>query len=233
MKDPEGVPLPWPIIQNLVDQKIEHILNATEASSWQGYLTGKGNFRYEVATIKPYKGNRSGEKPFWHPAIFNYLRDEQNCRVVEGHEADDQIAIDYEKDCIIASRDKDLKQIPGWHYSWEVGLQKEKPPYYIDELNGLLNFYSQCLTGDVADNIPGLYGVGFRSAAVNRVLTAKDELSAFREIKEQYELRFGSYWDMFLCENGTLLWLLRYPGDKWYDRQKELQRKLTEAGQDG
>lgn len=222
MKDPDGYPLPWPIIKKLVDNKIYDILKETQATSWQGYLTGKGNFRYEIATIRPYKGTRGGEKPFWHPAIFNYLRDERNCKVVQGYEADDQIAIDYEEDCIISSRDKDLEQIPGWHYSWSAGKQKEKPPYFVTEIQGLRSFYCQCLTGDVADNIPGLYGVGDLSASVKRIKKATTEEAMFAEVREQYELRFGSYWDMFLYENGTLLWLLRGKGDRWYDRQKRL-----------
>lgn len=230
MRNPDGNPLPWPLIQKLVDNKIQDIQQACEATSWQGYLTGEGNFRYDIATIQPYKGNRSAtEKPFWKEAIFNYLRDERNCQVVKGYEADDQIAIDYEEDCIICSRDKDLKQIPGWHYGWAAGKQKEKAPYFVTEIQGVRNFYSQLLTGDVADNILGLFGVGENAASVKRLQTFTTEQECFQEIKLQYQLRFGSYWDMFLCENGTLLWLLRYKGDKWYDRQKELLRQFREA----
>ena len=48
----------------------------------------------------------------------------------------------------------------------------------------------------------------------------------FQEVKVQYELRFGSYWDMFMCENGRLLWLLRHEDDDWYRRQKELSEAL-------
>lgn len=226
MKPDTNVPLPWGIIKNLIDERIELIQERTKAESWQGYLTGKDNFRYKVATIQPYKEGR-GEKPFWYEGIRQYLIENRNVIVVNGYEADDALAINGgSQDAVICSRDKDLRQVPGWHYSWEAGLSKERPMYWISELDGYRNFFVQCLIGDPVDSIPGLYQVGEKAACVQRVEAASTELEMFQEVKTQYQQRFGSYWDMFLCENGRLLWMLRTEDDDWWKRQKEFTKEL-------
>ena len=59
------------------------------------YLTGKGNFRKDIAVTAPYKGNRKDkEKPVHLEAIRQYLIDDWSAIVTEGEEADDLIAID-------------------------------------------------------------------------------------------------------------------------------------------
>ena len=243
-KDDEGHPLAWPLVVSRVDSRIEQILDSVEAETWQGYITGSGNFRDGIATILPYKGNRNrGDRPFWYSDVQRYLLVTRRAELVVGCEADDRVSI-AQSECgdssIICSRDKDLLMVPGWHYVWNFEnskdteyvdvaklvfphlKKKDRYPFYVEELDGLRLFYSQLLCGDSADNILGLYGVGPKSAAVKRVLEAEDELSMFKEVKEQYELRFGSYWSMFMCENGRLLWMKRNDNDDWYERQKKL-----------
>ncbi len=226
---PDRVPLPWPIIKRLVDERIFSILNAVKAETWQGYLTGKGNFRFDVATIRPYKEHR-GKKPFWYQGIRNYLHQQRNVHIVSGYEADDAMSICLTRSSgtdIICTRDKDLRQVSGYHYGWASGKQPERPIHWISELDGWKSFCCQCLTGDPVDNIPGLYNVGKKSAAVQRVQAASTELECFSVVKLEYEKRFGTYWDMFLCENGRLLWMLRSEDDDWYPRQKEYTEKLN------
>lgn len=227
-KDDEGFPLKWPLVQSRVDERIWGILDSVEAEGWQGYLTGKENFREKIATIQPYKGHRNrGERPFWYSAIYSYLSRDRGAIVVDRMEADDALAIRANLDpdsVIICSRDKDLLMVPGWHYQWPSWKQEEQHPFFVTELEGLRFFYTQLLIGDSADNILGLYGVGKKSASVKRVQEAETELQMFEEVKEQYRLRFGSYWDMFMCETGRLLWMKRTLEDDWYNRQKELNR---------
>ena len=112
-------------------------------------------------------------------------------------------------DTVICSRDKDLHMIPGWHYTWSAGAQKEKPLWWQDETGALRCFYRQLLTGDSTDNIPGLYGVGPSSSCVKRIGTLNNELDMFRTCYEEYEKRFGSYAEQFIKENADLLWILR------------------------
>jgi len=237
------LPLQWPLVQARIDSRIQQILTEVEADTWQGYLTGPGNFRDEVATIKPCKGTRKrNERPFWYPAVVNYLANDRGAMVISGMEADDAIVIEAQDDpnVVMCSRDKDLMMAEGWHYMWKFFNSKdskssclshrfwpelkkaEQKPIYVDNLTGFKFFCAQCLTGDTADNIPGLYNVGIKSTAIDKVIASSTELEAFSIVKEQYELRFGSYWDMFLAENGTLLWMKRSEEDSWYNRQKKL-----------
>ncbi|MEI2422715.1 hypothetical protein V6O07_20725, partial [Arthrospira platensis SPKY2] len=106
----------------------------------------------------------------------------------------------------------DLKMVPGWHYRWDTSTLKEIPPLQISEEEGLKWFYTQMLTGDPTDNIPGLYMVG--PVKAKKLLEGLTEpLSLYSTVQKEYELRFGSYWRMFMHENARLLWMLRTPTD--------------------
>lgn len=233
-KGEDGEPAPWPFIISRMDAQINNILEAVGATSHQLYVTGPGNFREEVATIKPYKGQRPTEKPYWHEHLKSFLLEHRDAVLVEGMEADDAVGIDQFKDLpgdkmveatVICSQDKDLHMIPGWHYSWPVGNRPAKELWWQDETQALRCFYSQLLTGDSVDNIPGLFGVGKSSTLVKRLADITDELDMYIHVREAYEKRFGSYWNQFLIENARLLWILREEGEDVADRLKELERE--------
>ena len=224
-KDEDGQPLSWPLVQARVDSRIEGIIEATGAKTYQIYLTSedKSNFRYEIASIRPYKGRRATEKPHWYQGIREFLVAHRGAQEVSGIEADDAISIEGWKDwgyksvhsIVICSRDKDLDMIPGWHYSWGAGKQKEKELWWQDELSGIKCFYNQLLTGDGVDNIPGLYGVGKSSTFLDRINDCSSELAMHAIVLSEYVKRFGSYAEQFLLENARLLWLLQYEGQEW------------------
>lgn len=218
--DEESNPLPWSIIKSRLNARIEGILSAVKAESWQGYLTGKNNFRDKVATILPYKGpRRLKERPFWYDEIRDYLISQRMAILVDGMEADDAIAIASSTDgTIVCSKDKDFRQLPGWIHSWSHKPDHPGLIEYIEPVLGSRNFYAQLLTGDASDNILGLYGVGSSSKLLSNIHAMDDELDMLAYVKEQYEKRFGSYWYKFLEENGTLLWLLRTPDDEYKTR---------------
>jgi len=165
------------------------------------YLTGGGNFRDEVAVTKPYKGK----------------------------EADDAMSIEQMKEwgtvnatTVICTRDKDLRMIPGWHYGWEHGLQPEFFKQWVDEFGtleynsdknkitgtGMLFFYSQLITGDTVDNIPGLPKKGPKAAWV-ALQEATTEREAFESCVELYKEVMGDDWETYLLEMGQLLWMCR------------------------
>lgn len=129
----------------------------------QFYISGKDNFREKLATIQPYKGNRSPfSKPRHYSNIRKWLVERYKAMVVDGQEADDEVGIvatELGKDGMIISQDKDLDTVPGLHYNW---VKDER--YDISERQGLKNFYTQMLVGDRVDNIPGLQGVGPKTA---------------------------------------------------------------------
>jgi hypothetical protein len=129
-------------------------------------LSGPGNFRDTLATIKPYKGNRdAAHKPHWYQAIRDFLTGRWDARVVSGREADDEVSIlawqEYEErhPYCIATIDKDLDQVPGWHYDYR---QKVFTKQSVTDAR--LVFWRQLLSGDPTDNIGGVYRVGDEKA---------------------------------------------------------------------
>ena len=127
-------------------------------------LSGPGNFRNDIATVREYKGNRKeSHKPHWYQQIRNYLTEWWDAEVVEGREADDECSIVQhvaQHATIIATIDKDLDQVPGWHYDYV-----RKTFYRTEPDEGHLLFYRQVLSGDSTDNIPGAYKIGAARAA--------------------------------------------------------------------
>lgn len=223
-------PLEWEIVRSMVDDRIKRILEATSADSFSLYLTdSSSNFRVELATILPYKGQRTTEKPYHWAAIRQHLIDNWDAEVQYGIEADDRLGIeqcaDLSKCCtlvstdpinewhcdeqtVICSRDKDMHMIPGWHYTWPCGNQKERL-WFQDETSAIRCFYRQLLTGDAVDNILGLYGVGASSKLVKSLEEMDEEQLMFNHVFKHYEDRFGSYASQFMYENAALLWILR------------------------
>lgn len=216
-KDEDGQPLSWPLVAERVDSNIQGILQGCGATTHTLYLTGddKSNFRFRVATIRPYKGHRGTDKPFWYEHIRRYLQDQYKAEVVYGMEADDALGIEQCRresaqlepgNSVICSVDKDLDMIPGYHYN---ELKSERGNYFISELDGLRNFYTQLLTGDSTDNIPGLYFVGPSNSWVKKVREMDSEFDMFCFVRHKYQSYFGSYWNEFLFENAMLLWIKR------------------------
>lgn len=207
-KNEDGTPLKWPFVISRLDARLANILNAVNATSHQIYLTGKGNFREKIATIQPYKGHRPSEKPYWHAAVKDFLIKHRNALLVEGYEADDAMAMaqhsSKDTQTVICSRDKDLNMVGGWHYQWPSGT-KAAEYWKQDKVGGNRCLTKQMLTGDTTDNIPGLYGVGAKSALLKKV----DELENYSEMAQlvafEYERRFGAYWPQFYWENYFLL----------------------------
>ena len=183
----------------------EMLMFDLDASEWKTYLTGKTNFRNDVAVTAPYKGNRKGEKPTHHALLREYLEYSWNGVVSEGCEADDDIAIactEFGDDSVIVSLDKDFDQVQGWHYNF---VKKDK--YYITQEEGLLNFYMQFLTGDRIDNIVGVRGIG--PVKAHALLDGKTEQEMFDICVEKLGSRERA------VENGILLYLQRTRDEIW------------------
>ncbi len=134
------------------------------------YLTGAGNFRFEVAKRQPYKGSRKADKPLLYDEIATYLIDSWCAIMVTGMEADDAMVIEQTSNLsysyieasgehilnkalcstIICTLDKDLRMCPGWHYSWPVGeFIGEREPYFVDKMGGLAPIYHPTKTKNV------------------------------------------------------------------------------------
>jgi len=170
------------------------------------FLTGKSNFRHEIAVTAPYKGNRKdAKKPKHLPLLREYLQMAWGATVSEGEEADDVIAIratELGDDSIIVSTDKDFNQVPGWHYNF---VKKVKS--YVTPEEGLRFFYKQILTGDAADNIKGLFRVGD--------VKATKMLADFKTEVELYQCCVEALGKERVLENARLLWLRRKQNELW------------------
>jgi DNA polymerase-1 len=192
-----------------VDEVMEFILNRclfdVTDDMYEVYLTGKGNFRYDI--YDDYKGNRTGDRPQFLDHAREYMIEHWNAVVVDGEEADDRIAIRATQigpEAIIASVDKDFLQVPCRHYNF--GRDKW---YEVDEFEGIKFFYTQVLTGDRSDNIPGIYGVGPKKAeAILDGCETEEELYDACLIAYAYE-------EDELLMNAQLLWLRREEGQIW------------------
>lgn len=219
-----------------IEHSIENITEACGCEEYELFITGKENFRYDIATVKPYKGNRSDKpKPHYLPAARKLL-ESMGATVCDYMEADDMLAVRAKQfppdEVCICSRDKDLKIVPVWQYSWEVGNQPEWGPQRVDRIGelhykfsekilkngeksnaikkvwgtGLKWFYCQVITGDYIDNIPGLEGKG--AGLVHQILepcTTEQEL--FTAVCGAYKAKYGGSYTERLLEQCRLLWM--------------------------
>ena len=194
------------------EELIQYILQETlvfpSPNDYKVYLTGKGNFRHDVAKSHVYKGNRKdASKPLHLPTVRQYLIDKHNAIVSEGEEADDLIAIEATrlgKNTTVASIDKDMLQIPCMHFNFGRGEWSN-----VDEWSGLTFFYKQILTGDAADNIIGLYKVG--PVKADKILDgAETEEDLWKKCVDAYNGDVDR-----VIENARLLWLRRREDELW------------------
>lgn len=180
------------------------------------YLSGKHNYRLDL--YPEYKANRKdAEKPVHFGAIHNYLIRKWKACVVEDIEADDVLGIEqmavFENDwntgneTCIATIDKDLDNIPGWHYNF---MSMER--YWVTEDEAMLNYYRQILVGDDIDNIKGLWKVGKVTAKkiLPEILSEKE---MWQTVLKEYLVRERTVEEAVL--NAKLLWIQREPGVIW------------------
>lgn len=190
-------------------------------SSAEFYLSGKDNFRKALATLKEYKGNRKDvPKPVHYDALRDFITHKYRANVVDGQEADDAIGIRATElggmglTPVIVSTDKDLKNIPGYHYNWV-----DKKLFHVTEREALSNFYCQLLSGDSTDNIPGIDGIGTTKA--RRILKGlTSEKSLWHAVLAEYTKHYpngymGRDTKQALVEIGRLLYIRRKPDEMW------------------
>ncbi len=195
-------------VDSVLDDALNEVMWEVSENNYQIFLTGKGNFRYDIAVSHEYKGNRKGvEKPAHLQAIRQHMIDNWSAIVSKGEEADDLLGIwatAYGPNATIISIDKDMLQIPCHHYN-----PNKKTFTTMSEREGSKFFYTQILTGDKADNIIGLYGIGPKKAEKLLADSVTDE-----EMYEECLRAYGGEEDRVI-ENARLLWLRRYEGQLW------------------
>lgn len=222
-----------------VDELMRRLLHELSAEDYAAYLTGSNNFRYKVNP--EYKANRKDvPKPKWLEACRTHLVTEWKASVTDGNEADDELGIAFNKspdNSIIVSLDKDLLQIPGRHYSWEIsgsnrGTQWTRSAELrtIGEREGLFNFYWQLVMGDKSDNIFGFDGKAratvpkFMEPWYEEMQCAETEKELYNYVLDLYDQDLGR-----MIQNGRCLWIQREENDDWLNRVKRL---MADNGQE-
>ena len=196
--------------------QINGIKNHLKADEVQLYIKGKGNFREDVAITTVYKGNRPNVVPTHYHALRDYAINVHGAKEVDGMEADDAVSIelykyrDRDSGVILAAMDKDLWNTPGWHFNYHPNKFYTE---YVTPGRADRNFILQLLTGDASDNIPGIPGVGKKTA--ERITNGLDNKAAMLTVCQEY-IHYGEAlgWDEYLTrgyllEQGQLLWMTR------------------------
>jgi 5'-3' exonuclease len=147
-------------------------------------------------------------KPKHYEALREHLITSLGAIVSDNCEADDLVAMAASRfECVVVGQDKDLLQLKGWHYNPINGKFQK-----LDQKEADKHFWTQMLTGDTSDNIPGLKGVG-KVGAAKALKECEDYSDMAKAVWEKYKDK-GHDVD-YLTEMGRLLWLQRYEGELW------------------
>lgn len=222
--------------RRILKSKIDLFKDASGAEGVLLHLTASGSTKGDRAAIaytKPYQGQRKGHRP----KNWQYLRD----YMAEGlagpvkqwfdREADDGFGF-ISMNCpldVIATRDKDMRMLPGWHLNWDTYELVHVPSdVFATEACGKLYghkwLWTQMLWGDAADNIPGLpkhpdFPRGVGEVAASKILAfADDDDSAAQAVAQAYKAHWGDEWADRYAEQASLLWIRRTqqaPIDEW------------------
>tara|TARA_B100001996_G_scaffold12030_1_gene10045 strand:+ start:961 stop:1698 length:738 start_codon:yes stop_codon:yes gene_type:complete len=121
------------------------------------FFSDSTNFRKEI--LPEYKGHRNRKKPCGYKRVINALREEYKVIIKPGLEADDSMGIyaTQHPGNIIASPDKDMKQIPGKLYNFDE-------TFTITPEAGAKWHLIQTMAGDQTDGYSGVPGIGVKRA---------------------------------------------------------------------
>ena len=152
-------------VKTELDSYLTSIIVGSGCINYIGYLTEGASFRKDLDTS--YKANRKGkELPRYFSEIREYIKSKWGFTGYAKLEADDLLAISQitlnnrSIPTVIASLDKDFKQIPGEHYNFRKKefaiLTREFADYEL---------FKQVLIGDRTDNVfTGLNRIGDKTA---------------------------------------------------------------------
>lgn len=217
------------IAQARANNLVVNIMQEVGATEQKMFLSGGENFR---KTIYPeYKANRKDqERPEYLEPLREWLVVNWGAKVTDGIEADDALGIAQTEDTIVCSLDKDLLQIPGWHYSWEIGTEKWTRPakkVFVSPVDGLRTFYWQLVMGDVSDNVPGFDGKmrqkvpKFMEPWQTQMNALEIELDLFDYAHDLYSRDLDA-----MLLSGQCLYVLRHEEDSWLQNVQPLIQAL-------
>ena len=121
------------------------------------FFSDSTNFRKKI--LPEYKGHRNRKKPCGYKRVIEALKKEYKVIIKPGLEADDTMGVYATKypGNIIASPDKDMRQIPGQLYNFDE-------VFTIDPDEGAKWHLIQTCAGDQTDGYSGVPGIGVKRA---------------------------------------------------------------------
>lgn len=213
--------------RRILKSKIDLFKDASGAEGVLLHLTASGSTKGDravVAYTKPYQGQRKGHRPKNWQYLRDYMADGVAGPVKQWYdrEADDGFGF-ISANCpldVIATRDKDMRMLPGLHLNWDTYELVHVPAdVFATEACGKLYghkwFWTQMLWGDAADNIPGLpkhpdFPRGVGEVAASKLLAfADDDASAAQAVAQAYKAHWGDEWADRYAEQASLLWIRR------------------------
>jgi len=141
------------------------------------FFSDSVNFRKKI--LPAYKGHRNRKKPCGYKRVINALREEYKVIMKPTLEADDTMGIYATKypGNIIASPDKDMRQIPGKLYNFDETIT-------IEPEAGARWHLIQSISGDQTDGYGGVPGIGVKRAEAlfkEKGYSWKTVVSAFKD----------------------------------------------------
>jgi len=194
------------------DELYNSIIEDLFATDYAMALGGPSNFRVDL--YPEYKANRSKSKstrPDWFLDLKSDIANEyDSCILTEHCEADDMVRVwatqclEADKDFVVVSVDKDLDCIAGKHYNPRKSIIYDVETDYAEK-----HYWTQMLTGDSTDNIPGLPGIGPKKA--EKLL---EGISNYKEaVCKAYNEFYAEKGYEYLISNGRLIHIWRYIDD--------------------
>jgi DNA polymerase-1 len=203
------------------EQLLEGLMKKTDAIDFRGFISSKTNFRKTV--MPSYKANRTAPKPIHLKDLQEYALKHMDAEMSRDDlEADDELAIHQDENTVIVTLDKDLLQVPGKHFSWEIsGKNWKRPDKWVNqtELEGMRLFFVQCIMGDTTDNIPGVKNYG-KVKATKLLGGCSTEQEMFDVVRQLYSN------DEDFISNASCVWMRRSIDDVWRDRFDKFQESV-------
>lgn len=196
------------------DDLIETCMIQTFCDDMKIAIKGDGNFRYELTdSYKEHRPSLPEPVEKYLPAVREHAL-KMGAVPADGMEADDLVTHwAYEQayeDCVVCHLDKDLDMIPGEHFNFHWNKMCH---YSVSVLEADSWFHQQLLMGDRADNIKCLDGIG--PVKAKKIIEAADADKRIDMVMDLWSRRYGKGWQDALLIAGNLLWMRRFPGDKF------------------
>lgn len=184
----------------LLDQ-MDYLIERSFASNAIVALSCSSEDGFRRAAYPLYKINRTGDKPPLLDVAKNMLADGWLTITKPSLEADDILGIlatnGKIENPVVVSVDKDLMQIPGYHYN----PNKFDFPQYVSPDMGERAFFLQWLMGDVGDGYKGIDKMGPKKAdgllpslydwpRVSYIDKIRLIASAYRDHKKEYSMEY-------------------------------------------